>query len=294
MAAGVYAARKQLKTLFISESVGGQSTVSADIQNWIGTKSIDGFGFSKMLEEHLRAQNGTLEIHDTERAEKVSEISGGFHVKTNKGEYDTKTIIVCSGSRRRKLEVPGEKEFEGKGVMYCSICDAPLFPDKVVAVIGSGNAGLEAVIDLNAYAKKIYLLTRGNVLKGDPITQEKIKKFSKLEIIFNAVTEAVIGEKFVRAMRYKDTLSGEVKELLVDGVFVQIGALPNTEFLGDLVQKNSYGEIILDHKTGATSKSGIWAAGDATDEAFKQNNISAGDGIKALLSAYAWLHKEAK
>ena len=295
VSAGIYAARKQLKSMIIAETIGGQSSVSADVQNWIGTKSIDGYGFAKMLGEHLRAYEKMIEIHEGERVTEVSEISdGGFLVKSAKGEYQTKTIIVCSGSRRKKLDVPGEKDFEGKGAMYCSICDAPMFPDKDVAVVGGGNAGLEAVIDLNPYAKKIYLLVRKNELKGDQVTQEKIKKFEKLTIIYNAVTTSIIGEKFVRAIRYKDTASGEEKELPVDGVFIQIGALPNTEFLGNLVQKNPIGEIILNHKTGATSKEGIYAAGDATDEVYKQNNISAGDSIKALLSAYAWLHKQEK
>lgn len=295
MAAGVYAARKKIKTLLITESFGGQSMVSTDIQNWIGTKSISGFDLAKQLEEHLRAQE-SIEIRSPELVKTVKEKEGGFIVETEKGNtFETKTIILTSGSRRKKLNIPGEAEFEGKGVVYCSTCDAPLFSGKTVAVVGGGNAGLEAVVDLFPYAEKIYLLEYGNTLKGDPVTQERVKNGSKpVEIIFNAQTEAVVGEKFVSGLRYKDHVSGATRELALDGVFVEIGAIPNSEMVKDLVVLNKRGEVVIDSKTGKTSREGIWAAGDVTDDPFKQNNISAGDAVKATLSCYQYLLEHKK
>lgn len=291
VAAGVYAARKKIKTFLITESFGGQSMVSADVQNWIGTKSISGFDLAKNLEEHLRAQE-SIEIRSPELVKIVKEKEGGgFLVETDKGNtFGTKTIILTSGSRRKKLNILGEAEFEGKGVAYCSTCDAPLFSGKTVAVVGGGNAGLEAAVDLFPYAEKIYLLEYGETLKGDPITQERVKNGPKLvEIIFNVQTEAVMGEKFVSGLRYKDRVSGEMKEIALDGIFIEIGAVPNSEMVKDLVVLNKHGEVVIDSKTGKTSREGVWAAGDVTDDPFKQNNISAGDAVKAALSCYQYL-----
>jgi alkyl hydroperoxide reductase subunit F len=298
VAAGIYAARKKIKTLLITESFGGQSIVSADVQNWIGTKSVSGFDLAKMLEDHVRAyekkegnDHGSVEIRSPALVSAVREIPHGFEIITDKGEkLETKTIILTSGSRRRKLGVLGEKEFEGKGVAYCSTCDAPLFSGKIVAVVGGGNAGLEAVVDLFPYAEKIYLLEYGEALKGDPVTQERVKNGPKpVEIILNAQTEAILGEKFVNGLRYKDRRAGELEELVLDGVFVEIGATPNSDMVKDLVALNKYGEVVIDSKTGKTSREGIWAAGDVSDDPFKQNNISAGDAVKAALSCYQYL-----
>ncbi len=291
--AGVYAARKKLKTLLITESFGGQSFVSDNIENWIGTKVITGYDLAKNFEEHLRAQE-TIEIKMPERVTAVREIPCAdpkrpcdFEVETDKGNrYQAKAIIVTAGARRRKLGVPGEEKFEGKGVAYCSTCDAPIFAGKRVAAVGGGNAGLEAVVDLFPYATEIYLLHRGEQLKGDPVTQEEIKKNPKVKIILNAETQEILGEKFVTGLRYKDVKSGEMKELALEGVFVEIGSVPNSEIVKSLVELNQFGEIVVDHKTSQTSKPGIFAAGDVTDELYKQNNISAGDGITAALSAY--------
>ena len=296
VAAGVYAARKKLKTLLITESFGGQSLISDNIENWIGEKVLTGFDLAKKLEEHVRAQE-TIEIKMPERVVKISEIPCAdgkrpcdFLVETGKGgRYETKAVIVTSGSRRRRLGVPGEDKFDGKGVAFCSTCDAPVFAGKRVAVVGGGNAGLEAVVDLFPYATEIYLLHRGDQFKGDPVTQEAIKKNPKVKVILNAETQEILGDKFVTGLRYKDAKSGEVKELALDGVFVEIGAVPNSEIAKGLVELNQYGEIVIDHKTSATSKPGIYAAGDVTDELYKQNNISAGDGVTAALSAYAYL-----
>src|SRR3989344_1487256 len=158
VAGAIYAARKKIKTVLVTEGFGGQSLVSADVQNWIGTKSVSGFELAKMMEDHVRAQED-LEVIDGDLVVGVEKIPKGFKAKTQKGkQFEAKTILVTSGSRRRKLGVPGEKEFDGKGVAYCSTCDAPIFKDKTVAVVGGGNAGLEAVVDLLPYAKHVYIL----------------------------------------------------------------------------------------------------------------------------------------
>lgn len=293
VAAGVYAARKRIHTLLLTESFGGQSEVSTHIENWIGTKIISGYDLARGLEDHIRAQE-SIEIKTGDKVARVIQEDRAYVVITENGEtYKAHAIICASGSRRRKLEVPGEAEFNGKGVAYCSTCDAPLFGGKDVVVVGGGNAGLEAVLDLKVYAKQIYLLIRGDALKGDPITQEKVKQ-SGAQIIFNAEVTKIMGDKdgkFVSAVEYKNNKDNTKHVLHVGGVFVEIGALPNSEVLGDLVTRNKFGEVIIDHKTAATSKEGIWAAGDVTDTAYKQNNISAGDAVKAALSAYSYLQK---
>ncbi len=288
-AAGVYAARKKIRTLLITKSFGGQSLPSDDISNWIGTKKITGLELAQMLEEHLRAQE-ELEIVEGEAVTKVEKTGVNFTVKTESGKtYNTKTVLLAAGSRRRKLGVPGEDKFEGKGVSYCSTCDAPVFKGKVVAVVGGGNAGLEAVVDLFPYATKIYLLHRSEVLRGDPVTQEQVLSNPKVEVILNAETQEIIGDKMVEKLKYKDTKTGEVKEIEVQGVFVEIGSVPNGEIVKDLVELNKYGEVVVDHKTQKTSQEGIWAAGDITDVLYKQNNISAGDAVKAVLNIYDYL-----
>lgn len=294
-AAGVYAGRKKLKTLIITEAFGGQSLVSDSIENWIGNKKITGFELAKMLEEHLRAQE-EIEIKMPEKVVSVKFAVDGsvsdWEVSTDKSNsYRAKSLIITSGGRRRRLNIPGEDKFEGRGVAYCSTCDAPLFKDKIVAVIGGGNAGAEAVIDLMPYASKIYLMNRSQEFNADPVTIEEIKKSPKADIITNAEAKEIIGDKFVELLKYLDKNDNQIKDLPLGGVFVEIGSVPNSEFMKGIVEMNKAGEIIVDHKTGAASAPGIFAAGDVTDEIYKQNNISAGDGVVAALSAYNYLLK---
>ena len=284
-AGGVYAARKKMKTLLVAESFGGQSIVSNEIQNWIGTKAVSGLELAGMLEGHLRAQEG-LEIEEGERIAGIRDMGDGLEISAESGKkWLTKYLLLATGSRRRKLGIPGEKEMDGKGVAYCSICDAPIFKDKDVAIVGGGNAGLEAVLDSLPYARKIYLLERGEELKGDAVTQEKIRKDPKVQVITRAETLEIIGEQFVSGLRYKDG-SGEIKELAVQGVFVEIGAVPNSDPAKGVVEMNRMGEVVVDHKTQRTSHPRIWAAGDVSDVLYKQNNISAGDAVKAVLNIY--------
>jgi alkyl hydroperoxide reductase subunit F len=308
-AAAVYTARKKLKTLLLTESFGGQSIVSDDIQNWVGEKHVSGFDLAKKLEEHVRAFPEVVEVKMPEKAVEVRSIKCldlsengkpsrfcDFEVKTDKGNtYEGKSVILTAGARRRRLGVLGEDKFEGKGVAFCSTCDAPLFAGKKVAVVGGGNAGLEAVQDLFPYANEVYLLEYGDMLRGDPVTQEEIKKNPKLrQTILNAQTLEILGDKFVSGLKYKARNSGEEKILELEGVFVEIGSVPNSEMVKGLVDLDKWGQVVIDSKHASTSHPGIFAAGDITDDPYKQNNISAGDAVKAALAAYNYLLKREK
>ena len=286
-AAAVYAARKKLKTLVITEMFGGQCITSSSIGNWIGEIAISGMQLSEKLKKHVVVQND-VEIKEQENVVGVGEGPNcTYEVKSDKGgSYWSKTLIVASGARRRRLNVPGEDKFDGKGIAFCSTCDAPFYNDLDVMVTGSGNSALEAVIDLLPYARKIYLIMRGEKLKGDPVNQGKVTQSPKVQIIESAEVQEILGNRTVTGLRYKEKKTGEIKELAVSGVFIQIGLIPNSEFIRPLIDTNEAGEIVVDHATGKTSKMGIFAAGDVTNDPFKQNNIAAGDGVRAALSAY--------
>lgn len=291
VSAGIYSSRKQLKTLVISESFGGQSAVSAGVENWIGEVSIPGWQLGQKFEAHLRAQEG-IEIRQ-EHATKIDPLEAGYAITTEGGVYETKAVILALGGRHRHLGVPGEEEFKGKGVVYCSTCDAPFFKGKSVAVVGGGNSGLEAVEDLLPYAEKITLLALGDTLKGDEITKEKILADGKVSVVYHAKTEAVLGETNVTGIRYEDTETGEKKDVMLDGVFVEIGMVPNSDIVKNVVDCTEYGEVKVNARTFATSRPGIFAAGDVTDTPYRQNNISAGQGVVAALSAYDYIRKNA-
>ncbi len=295
IAAGIYSARKQMKTLFLTESFGGQSTVSAGIENWIGTVSISGWEFAQSLEKHLRAQEG-IEIVAGAKASGITEQDGRYIVDaTNGSQYETRAVIIATGGRHRHLDIPGEEKFIGKGVVFCSTCDAPFFRNKKTVVVGGGNSGLEAVEDLLPYASDITLMIRSESLKGDAITQNKVLASEKVRVVYNALAQEVLGETKLEGLRYLDKARDEVIDLPVDGVFVEIGMVPNTEFVRGFVELNERGEVMINHRTKETTRRGIFATGDATDAPYKQNNISAGDGVVAALSAYDFVrHQGAK
>lgn len=296
-AAAVYCGRKKLHTALITESFGGQSIVSAGIQNWIGEQNISGYDLAKKFEEHVRMFSDVVDIFVSERVTAVRNIAEKegtpeFEVATDAGKtYQGKAVILSMGASRRKLGVPGEREFDGKGVAYCSTCDAPLFGGKDIAVIGGGNAGLEATVDLFPYAEKIYLLEYSDQLKGDPVTVDEVRKNAKVTVLLNVETKEIIGEKMVTGLKYADRVSGEECTLNVGGIFVEIGSVPNTDTVKNLVELDRYGQVVIDSKHATTSHPGIFAAGDITDDPYKQNNISAGDAVKAALAAYGYLLK---
>jgi len=291
VSAGVYAARKYLKTAFVTESFGGQSVESAGIENWIGTVSIPGQELAKNLENHLRTYEGErLVIHEHVRAEKVLKTKEGFEViLSDDKKITSKTVLVATGSSRRKLDVPGAAKFENKGVTYCASCDGPLFAEKNVAVIGGGNAGFETAAQLLAYAKSVTLLHKHSTFKADPVTVEKVSAHPHMRVIINAATEEIRGGAFPEKLVYTDTETGKTETIAVEGVFVEIGNVPATALVEGLVDLDEFKRIIVDPKSQAASLPGIWAAGDCTDTLYHQNNIAAGDGVRALEDIYLWL-----
>ena len=290
-AAAVYASRKKISSAIITEEWGGQSTVSTDVQNWIGTPHIAGAEIAKQLKAHVAEYaDDVLEVVENDIVTALTKGEGGFLVTTKKGaEFEAKTILVCSGSRRRQLDVPGAEELNHKGISYCASCDAPLFGGVAVAVIGGGNAGFESAQQLLSYATKVTLLERGDSFKADPLTVEKTLANANMEALTNVRVKEIKGESFVEAIVYEDS-EGE-HTLEVGGVFVEIGSIPNSGFLANLVQLNEIGEVVVDPKTQRASLEGVWAAGDVSDVLYKQNNISMGDAVKALEDIYLYLQK---
>ncbi len=294
VAAGVYAARKRLRTALIAKEIGGQSVVSEGIENWIGTEKISGIDLAKIFASHLDAVRG--DIVDLALGEEVltlEKANGGFSAKTKSGkDFTARAILVATGAGRRKLNVPGADTFENKGVTYCASCDGPLFSGMDVAVVGGGNAGFETALQLLAYAKSVTLLHRHKEFKADAITIEKARAHANMRILANTEPTEVLGDKFVSGLRYIDKDSGETKELAVSGVFVEAGVIPNTAFVEGLLEFDAIKRIKTDPRNQRTSVEGIWAAGDCTDELYHQNNIAAGDGVKALEDIYLWLKKQ--
>lgn len=293
VAGGVYAARKNLTTTLIAETIGGQSTESEGIENWIGTKKISGADLAKALEEHLEAaKRDVLEVVK-DRVVSVEKDGTTFVAKTKGGkEFSAKAVLIASGANRRKLEIPGAAEFENKGVTYCASCDGPLFSGQDVAVIGGGNAGFETAAQLLAYAKSVTLIHRHKEFKADPVTVAAVLAHPNMKTLTHAEPTEIKGEQFVTGLTYKNKDSGETTELPVSGIFVEAGVIPSTDFARSLVSLDMVGRIIVDPKNQCTSLNGVWAAGDCTDELYHQNNIAAGDGVKALEDLYLWLKKQ--
>jgi alkyl hydroperoxide reductase subunit F len=289
VSAGVYAARKLLKTLFISPEFGGQSIVSDDIQNWIGTPHIAGAQLAKDLETHLKAYVGDVVDIKNEYAQDIAKTDSGFSVTTDKGTYETKTILIATGSHRRKLEIPGADTYDHRGVTYCASCDGPFFTGQDVVVVGGGNAAFESAAQLLAYAKSVTLLNRSETFRADELTVEKLKAHPHFTIITSAIPVEIIGDKLATGIVYEDAKTKERITLHTPGIFVEIGALPTTTFAKNVVELNDQGYIPVDPRTQQTKTSGIWAAGDCTDGLYHQNNIAAGDAVKALEDIYVHL-----
>lgn len=306
VAAGVYASRKRLKTIFITKDFQGQSSVSDGIENWVGTVKISGADLASSLEKHFRAYAGDIvDIKTGTSAEKVTRIESAdqsadpkalatFKIETKKGStvetFEAKTVLVTAGSHRRKLEVPGADTFEHKGLTYCATCDGPLYADQDVVVVGGGNAAFESAAQLLAYCKSVTLINRSGEYRADPVTVDRVLKHPKMRAIIGAMPKEVKGDKFVTSFIYTEVATGKDIELPVTGIFIEIGSLPTTYFVKDVVKLDQYGRIVTDPRTQRASTAGIWAAGDCTDGLYHQNNIAAGDAVKALEDIYVYLH----
>lgn len=291
IAAGVYAARKHLTGYLIAEEIGGQSVVSEGIQNWIGTVNISGADLAKALKEHVEAYKGDkLELALGERVTKLEKAEGGFTATTSGGKsFTAKAVLIASGAVRRKLGIPGADEFEHKGVTYCASCDGPLFAGQDVAVIGGGNAGFETAAQLLAYAKSVTMIHRRHHFKADAITVEKVLAHPNMKVLTATTPVEVKGDKFVSGLVVENMDTMERSELPVTGVFVEVGVMPSTDYASGLVKLDEVNRVVTNPRDQKTSVEGVWAAGDCTDELYHQNNIAAGDAVKALEDIYQWV-----
>ena len=283
-AAAVYAARKGIVTGIAAERFGGQVLDTMGIENYISVKETDGPHFAVALEQHVKAYD--VDLMNLQRA--VALVPGELiEIKLKSGAtLKSKTVILATGARWRDMNVPGEKEYRTKGVTYCPHCDGPLFKGKRVAVIGGGNSGVEAAIDLAGLVAHVTLIEFATELRADAVLQRKLKSLPNVTVIMHAQTTEVTGDgQKVNGLIYKDRATDEVKKLDLEGVFVQIGLLPNTDWLKGVVELSEHGEIVVDAH-GRTNVPGVFAAGDATTTPFKQIVIAAGEGSKAALSAF--------
>lgn len=291
VSAAIYASRKLLKTVLIAFEMGGQSTVSEDIQNWVGFPSISGPDLAKAFDAHLNKYKGdVIEQVLGDNVLRLEKKDDHFLVSTESGKtFESKAVLIASGAHRRKLEVKGADLLEHKGLTYCASCDGPLFSGKDVAVIGGGNAAFETAAQLLAYTKSVTLINRSGEYRADPITVKKVLEHPNVRTIANAELQEILGDKFVSGIKYLDKTTNESKNLEVQGIFVEIGLVPSTEFVKGLVELDQYGRIVTDPKNQKTNVPGIWAAGDCTNELYHQNNIAAGDAVKALEDIYVTL-----
>jgi len=290
MTAGIYSARQKLDSLIITKEFGGQMTHKAvDIENYPGFDKISGFELIAKFEEQMKSKGVKVLYDEVKELKKEGEI---FSVLTEEGKIlESKTVIIATGAEPRRLEVPGENEYIGKGVSYCTTCDGPLYNGKDVAVIGGGDTGFEAAIFLNNYANKIYILEYGDAVRAGKDNQEKASLIEKIQIITSAELKEIKGDGFVNQIVFKDRKTEEEKILDVQGVFVQAGYQPATSFLKDLVELNERKEIVVDFETFETKTPGLFAVGDVNNGRVKQVIVACGEGATAVIYAYKHLNK---
>lgn len=281
--ASIYAARKRMNFLTVTKDIGGQAAWSADIENYTGYQLITGLELVDKFEEHM--QKYGIKLKENEEVTELERRDEHIWVKTDKGIYEARTAVIASGKSSRELGVPGEKEFKNRGLTYCATCDAPLFAEKDVAVIGGGNSALDAALQLIKIAKHIYLINNTPELGGDAIMREKVTESEKVSIFNSTEVTQVLGDRMAEGITIRG--KGREETLSVQGVFVEIGLVPNSKFAKGL-EKNELGEIKVNCRS-ETNIPGIFAAGDVTNVPDKQIIIAAGEGAKAALSAFRYL-----
>jgi thioredoxin-disulfide reductase len=289
ISSAIYLKRQGLNFIMIAKDIGGEMALSGIVENYPGFPKTTGFELAEKFEEHLKSYGIEPIIDEVIKVEKEENI---FKVQTKSNNlYFSKTLILATGATPKKLNVPGENEFYHKGVSYCSVCDMPLFKGKTVAIIGGGNSALEAGIMASNICLKAYIVNKNPVFKGDKILIEEASKKENVEIIYNALTQEIYGDEFVKGIKYLDQNTGEIKDLKVDGVFIHIGLKPNSEMIPEEWKvKNEFGEIIV-NKFCETNVPGFFAAGDVTDFPHKQIGIAVGQGIAAGLGVINYLNK---
>jgi len=291
LAAGVYAARKQLKTLLLSGDTGGQINTTLGIENYLGYQFIEG---PELINKFLtQVEQFPIDQKIGDKIRQLKKIKNGFEAITEDGDkYQSKAVVFATGKKPRKLNVPGETELTGRGVSYCAICDGPVFAGQKVAVVGGGNSALEAVLDLLKIARHVNLVSL-TPLTGDPVLSNQLKGARKLTVFLEHETTEVKGKELVEGITIKDLKSGKEKELEMGGVFIEIGLVPNSDAVKGLVKLNKSGEIIVTPRN-ETSVAGLYAAGDVTDVPEKQIIVAAGEGAKAALQAHRYLQRLTK
>jgi alkyl hydroperoxide reductase subunit F len=287
-AAAIYAARKGIRTGVVAERFGGQVLDTMSIENFISVTETEGPKFAAALEQHVKTYD--VDIMNLQRAEKLTQKDGVNEIQLASGAtLKAKAVILATGARWREINVPGEREYRNHGVAYCPHCDGPLFKGKRVAVIGGGNSGVEAAIDLAGIVSHVTLLEFGAELRADEVLQRKLRSLTNVTVITQAQTTEVHGDgQKVNALSYKDLVSGELKNVELEGIFVQIGLVPNTEWLKGSLTLSRHGEIEIDAR-GQTSLAGVFAAGDVTTVPYKQIVIAVGEGAKASLAAFDYI-----
>ncbi|MEW4285984.1 alkyl hydroperoxide reductase subunit F [Priestia koreensis] len=284
--AAIYAARKGIRTGIVAERFGGQVMDTLGIENFVSIKKTEGPKLVASLEEHVKDYN--IDVMNLQCASKLEKKDLVEIELENGAVLKSKSVILSTGARWRNVGVPGEAEFKNKGVAYCPHCDGPLFEGKRVAVIGGGNSGIEAAIDLAGIVEHVTVLEFLPELKADAVLQERLNTLPNVTVLKNVQTTEITGTDKVNGISYMDRDTEEVKHVELEGVFVQIGLVPNTEWLGDAIERSRFGEILVD-KHGATNVPGVFAAGDCTDSAYKQIIISMGSGATAALGAFDYL-----
>ena len=288
VSAAIYAARKGLNVAMVGVKIGGQVLDTNEIENIIGTVLTTGAKFAETLEKHLKEHE--IAFKEGHLVKEIKEDGKDKILVTDDGKsYKTKTVIVATGAKPRSLNIPGEAEYVGKGVHYCSTCDGPFYKGLDVAVIGGGNSGVEAALDLSGIAKSVTLIEFMPELKADKVLQEKLAEQPNVKTILNSATVKVNGNEFVESIVYKSRETDEEKTLNVEGMFVEIGLSPRSEVVKDLVETNKIGEIVINPENNSTSVAGIFAAGDVTNIRQKQIIIAMGEGAKAALGAFEYL-----
>ncbi len=286
MTAGIYAARREMKTLILSKDIGGQVAWASEIENYPGFKYIKSFDLINNIKEQVEALK--VEIKTVEVKKIIKEENGNFEVITNKDKYKTKTVITCMGLSPRRLAIPGEEEFVGRGVSYCANCDGPFYRNKEVVVVGGGNAALDAAEILSKIAKKVYLVHRSEDFRAFEALQHEVKERDNIELCLNSVVKEIKGDNKVEEIVLENNIKKEERKIKCDGVFIEIGRIANTDLVADLAERNEKNEIIVDDYC-RTKTAGLFAGGDVTQIPFKQISSANGQATIAALAAYQYI-----
>lgn len=293
LTAGIYTARREMKTLIIGSQIGGQMLWASDIENYPGFKSINNYELTNKMKEQVNALSVDIKAKKVKRIEKKEEV---FKVFTEKETYEAKTVITATGASPRRLAIPGEEEFKGRGVTYCANCDGPFFKNKTVAIVGGGNSALDAAEVMSKIAKKVYLIHRREKFKAFEALKNEVEEKENIECILNSEVKEIMGENKVNKIKVDNKKTGKEKEIEIDGIFIEIGHIAETDLIREMAEiKNN--EVVVNEKC-ATKTPGLFAAGDITQTPFKQITVATGQGTIAALAAYQYIQlkegKEAK